>query len=110
MTVQSETKVFLKYKRKKECWVCPLCDTENHDNKCYLCGSIRLSSSVVKPAWDNMVHVQNNTSINNGFVNYENVPKEYDVTENSGNGKNIGLIIAWIAIVITLIAVIVANS
>ena len=45
--------VMMKYKRKKDCWVCPLCENENPDDtgKCYLCGYVRTGSEIFLRAW-----------------------------------------------------------
>lgn len=107
MGVQPETKIFLKYKRKKECWVCSFCDTENENNKCYLCGALRRHDSVVRPTWDNMIHSFDKVVPERG----NDMPEiQYDYSENKGVGNVVGLIVAWVVIIFILILIIVNFS
>ena len=108
MRVKPEIAVFLKYTRKRECWVCSLCDTENEDNKCRLCGSVRLSDSVVRPTWDNMIHTPVTT---HSVAPTEQLsqPQYIQESEGDGNGKTVGIVIAWVVIVFILILIIVSN-
>jgi len=45
--------VMMKYKRRRDCWLCPVCECENPADvdKCYLCGSVRTGKEVFLNAW-----------------------------------------------------------
>ncbi|MBQ2696241.1 MAG: hypothetical protein IJF61_02955 [Clostridia bacterium] len=48
-----ETKVILQYRRARDCWVCPNCETENEiaSGTCMLCGAGRVAAATVERAW-----------------------------------------------------------
>ena len=45
--------VMMKYKRKRDCWVCPVCENENTTDtgKCYLCGHVGSGNEAFLKAW-----------------------------------------------------------
>ena len=107
MEVQQETRIFLKYKRKKECWVCSFCDTENENNKCYLCGALRRPDSVVRPTWDNMLNTYDNVVAN---VSDDMKEIKYEYSENKDIGNVVGRVISWLMIFLMIISIIVIVS
>ena len=107
MSRQPETKVFLKYARKRECWICSFCDTENESDQCHLCGSVRLPGSVVKPSWDNMLNTYDNVVAN---VSDDMEEIKYDYSENKGVGNVVGRVISWLMIFLIIISIIVIVS